>query len=736
MATVNATGNNGVVSTGTNTNFDAKTTTGDDVIYCNGYTGLDISADDGNDTVVGFTSGTSVDGGNGEDFIFLLSGNNANDFNNAQDGDISKVEVIDAFVSSGGVLINLSKQNEGLKVIGSFYNDTIIGFDSVDSVNGGEGVDTLKVQNSSEASVLSAAPDTQITGIENIDLSSSVFGLSINLGNQNEGFTIIGSFQGDTINGSEGDDVIIGFKGADVINGGGGKNRLLLSSTSTDLNNATDGQVSKIQVVDLSGAVAVGVEVNLKNQLEDFLIIGSDKADTIVGGKGNDTILGFSVGDKVDGGDGVDRIDITDTSIGLNNAGDDAIQGIEGIAAVDALSGVEIKLSSQTEGFIVAGSSYDDTIVGSSGKDTIFSGSGNDKVNAGGGNDLIVGGDGEDTILGGSGNDEIFGEDGNDIINGELGKDTIFGQEGDDSINGGSEDDVLLGGDGEDTILGGSGKDTIFGQEGDDNINGELGDDVLLGGDGEDTILGGLGEDEIFGEGGDDSINGESEDDVLLGGDGEDTILGGSGKDTIFGQEGDDNINGELGDDVLLGGDGEDTILGGLGEDVLFGGDGSDTIFGGLGKDAIFGQGGNDVIISDFTEDVLVGGLGSDRFVFSTGLAFSPSTAKVDLIVDFQSGDVIVLSKTTFTALTASSGNLSSGGTPLTTTEFAVISGGGATVASSSSALIVYDLSTGTLYYNPNGSAAGFGDGGAFAVVGNGLTGAAALTASDILVIP
>ncbi|MBW4677184.1 MAG: hemolysin, partial [Desmonostoc geniculatum HA4340-LM1] len=50
-------------------------------------------------------------------------------------------------------------------------------------------------------------------------------------------------------------------------------------------------------------------------------------------------------------------------------------------------------------------------------------------------------------------------------------------------------------------------------------------------------------------------------------------------------------------------------------------------------------------------------------------------------------------------------------------------------LAGTSTATIVYDSVSGQLFYNQNGSAAGFGSGGLFAT----LTGAPTLTASDFL---
>ncbi|HYX15859.1 MAG TPA: hypothetical protein VE944_16130 [Nostoc sp.] len=149
--------------------------------------------------------------------------------------------------------------------------------------------------------------------------------------------------------------------------------------------------------------------------------------------------------------------------------------------------------------------------------------------------------------------------------------------------------------------------------------------------------------------------------------------------DVINGQGGNDKINGLSGDDLLRGGLGNDTLLGGVGNDIL------------------------------------IGGVNADKFVYNT------DGVGVDTITDFNSseGDKIVLDKTTFSAIISAAGigfcNKS---------DFEVT-----TSAATSTAKIVYDSVSGELFYNQNGSAAGFGSGGLFAT----LTGAPNLTASDFV---
>ncbi len=164
----------------------------------------------------------------------------------------------------------------------------------------------------------------------------------------------------------------------------------------------------------------------------------------------------------------------------------------------------------------------------------------------------------------------------------------------------------------------------------------------------------------------------------------------------------------ENSDDVINGQGGNDVLYGLSGNDLLRGGDGNDVLNGGLGDDTLIGGPGN---------DTLIGGLGADQFCFTSGKTFAMADFGTDWIVDFNAaqGDVVVLGRMPFSALAAPSG----GG--LNPSEFAVIQEpvNGAAAAGVSAAKIVFNQATGDLFYNPNGSAAGFSYGGHFATLGS-----------------
>ncbi|MDX2211903.1 MAG: calcium-binding protein [Oculatellaceae cyanobacterium bins.114] len=130
---------------------------------------------------------------------------------------------------------------------------------------------------------------------------------------------------------------------------------------------------------------------------------------------------------------------------------------------------------------------------------------------------------------------------------------------------------------------------TVFGSSANDTIS-----PVSSGGTPNLTFSGEAGNDIAFGGAGNDSFSGGIGDDVLVGGDGDDVLIGGDGADTVSGDAGNDTAQGDLGNDVMDGGAGNDTLLGGAGSDTIVGGAGNDVISGGAGKDELEGSGGRD----------------------------------------------------------------------------------------------------------------------------------------------
>jgi Ca2+-binding RTX toxin-like protein len=143
--------------------------------------------------------------------------------------------------------------------------------------------------------------------------------------------------------------------------------------------------------------------------------------------------------------------------------------------------------------------------------------------------------------------------------------------------------------------------------------------------------------------------------------------------------------------------------------DQLSGSAAAETLNGGAGNDTLSGMGGN---------DTLIGGTGQDTFLF----AAAPGAGNADLVSDFVSGtDKLSFDNSVFTALGAD-GNFVAG-------DARFAAGAGFTSGGDASDRIVYDTSSGNLYYDADGSGAGA------ALLVATLQGHPAIAATDITVI-
>jgi Ca2+-binding RTX toxin-like protein len=412
----------------------------------------------------------------------------------------------------------------------------------------------------------------------------------------------------------------------------------------------------------------------------------------------------------------------------------------------------------------------------------------NDYISGNEGNDFLYGNTGNDSVIGGNGDDFLYGEEGNDILNGENGDDALNGGTGNDILNGGSGDDsyyidsindsiqgeistggndsvhtsislnlgsylenIILIGDGNITAAGNNLNNRLVGNTAVNILNGLAGDDVIYGLTGNDTLKGGDGNDYLDGDNQPGIIDGDGlfflpqpiENDFMEGGSGNDTyvvnVIGDvvlenalAGNDTVI-----SSISYNLGanlENLTLVGSGNITGAGNTLDNILTGNDkvnllnglaGNDTIYGGGGNDTLTGSTGDDILVGEAGNDSLIGGIGFDRFSFGTpGQAFTTATSGFDTIADFQAGtDKIQLQRSSFTALTTLAGSA------LKASEFAIVTTDAA--AATSAGLIVYNQTNDKLFYNANGTAVGFGNGGEFALVSN----IATLAASNIAVV-
>ena len=480
-------------------------------------------------------------------------------------------------------------------------------------------------------------------------------------------------------------------------------------------------------------------------------INGTSGNDVLVGGAGNDTINGLSGNDTLTGAGGADSFLFT---VAPGNANADGItdfaSGLDKIrldAGVMGALGPAGNFAMDDPRFYAApGANFahdaDDRVVydTSSGNlwyvtdDNLFTTAqliatlqpgaalvATDIAVDGNSDKTITGGPGDDSLTGGDGNDSISGLGGNDTLNGGVGRDTLDGGAGNDSLVGGAGADLLAGGDGDDTL---DGRHIGFGFGGDndvDTLDGGLGNDTFRVDNPGDVLIDAGGVDLVhvdfgnwtLGAGFENLILHDQEDGTNFG-------IGNELDNTLESRAWDGYLEGRGGNDLLLangghnqflvGGDGNDTLLGGNGSRTTFdGGNGDDSMVGVAGS--ITGGAGNDTLSGGET---MTGGDGNDTFRFAApGLSF-------EQITDFSSGiDQLVFDGNGF-ASTGPSGRFAAG-------DERFHAAAGATAGHDATDRVVFDTSTGDLYYDADGVG-----GGAARLIGN-LSGP--LVATDIAIV-
>ena len=140
---------------------------------------------------------------------------------------------------------------------------------------------------------------------------------------------------------------------------------------------------------------------------------------------------------------------------------------------------------------------------------------------------------------------------------------------------------------------------------------------------------------------------------------------------------------------------------------------GSNFLNGAAGNDQLNGFAGNDVLVGGAGSDRLSGGLGADAFVFNT----APGAGQIDFITDYNvAADTIRLENGVFTALGAAG--------VLSAAQFRV-----AATAQDANDHVLYDSSTGGLFYDADGNG-----GGARVQIAT-LTAGLALSNQDFLIV-
>jgi Ca2+-binding RTX toxin-like protein len=369
----------------------------------------------GDDTLQGGIGADDLDGGQGTDWALYDDSSAAVIVNLSMEEGMGGTAAGDTLVSIEGVLGSayedlLIGTNEAETLSGAGGNDTLKGGGGSDILTGGSGADTASYDGSASAVHASLLDQSGYIGDAEGDEFISIENLT---GSAHDDF-LVGGNGANRLSGLGGSDSLVGAGGADILNGGLGIDIALYGGSPT-------GVVVSLITGTGSGGEAEGDTLTGIENLS-----GSNHADQLWGNDGNNLFQGLQGDDTLKGGGGADTL-----------YGESAWGGIG-----------------------------NDTLIGGAGADTMVGGFGNDTYYvddladviteyAGQGNDavfttvsftLTAGADVETLrttsdngvssidLIGNSSGNVIRGNNGNNVINGGDGNDDLTGLGGSDSF--------------------------------------------------------------------------------------------------------------------------------------------------------------------------------------------------------------------------------------------------------------------------------------------------------------
>jgi Ca2+-binding RTX toxin-like protein len=571
-------------------------------------------------------------------------------------GQFYKLEGTDFAKQYVNALYTQSASNANLAELVRFGNDSMVGDEKANVLNGYNGNDTL----------LGGAGNDVLLGGNGNDSLLGQDGVDYIVGGLGSDILDAGGFDGDVddLFGGTGNDTYYVYEDSDSVVEQAGEGLADLTVALYDDHELVDNVENLLLGLNVvSGYGNDGANFLTGNSINNSLFGGSGNdtlegkgtngvaTDTLAGGLGDDYYIVDSALDRItEDGTGTDTV-LTAVSFDLSNT------------LVNGGTGVENLIYSGTGDVSLTGNALANTITGRAGNDTLDGGS-----LAGGIGDNIV-----DSLIGGNGDDfYVFRvNSGLDVIYDTMGTDAVLAY-GDfdlqalniglnnpttiENLQQASVTGALYGNSLNNVITGNSGNDTLDGREGVDTLSGGTGNDYYIvdsltdyiqdaGGTGDSVIAsllssfdlsntlvgGGSAIEHLFFTGASGAtLTGNINANSIIGGAGIDLMTGGKGNDTYFVTAGDtvieDTLEGgidlvissesySLGENIeylLL--DGAESIsgTGNSGANTITGNSGANSINGGAGIDSLIGGAGDDTYFVDDIGDEIYEVAGAD----------------------------------------------------------------------------------------------------------------------------
>jgi Ca2+-binding RTX toxin-like protein len=402
-----------------------------DVIY--GHGGNDtINGGDGKDFLHGGAGNDSITGGDNNDDT--LVGGQGEDILDGGSG-ISYWDYASYEESLIGLTLNL--RNTGLStgdarndqyisiegIIGTAYNDLIIGNGEKHDLQAGAGNDTI-IGGSGQEIMDGGA------GIDTVSYELSTKGVSVSLGaggggvNDSQSDTwknfenvrgsdyndslsgdaganhISGGLGNDSIYAGDGDDTLDAGSGVDHMQGGAGSDLYYIDAAKDEAREqsyyaGTDTVIASVSydigfsAVEILQAAAGYDPISLTGNQYTTTLIGNEGSNVLrsdgggsimMGGGGNDVYYVDSAADRIVDTGGADVVYATTSFTLAANSGIDQVYAVGEVAVLN-------------------GNAFDNVLLGTLGKNALNGGGGNDKIYFKGGSDILTGGTGKDRFV-------------------------------------------------------------------------------------------------------------------------------------------------------------------------------------------------------------------------------------------------------------------------------------------------------------------------------------------------